>query len=61
MLVVCLTGEASRSDATVDFEVSLSCIPGSRPMILLTPVRDSDIGENMFVSLSASRQPPRLP
>ncbi|MDE0269349.1 MAG: hypothetical protein OXI96_10035, partial [Acidimicrobiaceae bacterium] len=47
--------EASRSDATVDFEVSLSCIPSGSPMILLTPVRDGNIGENMFVALSSEQ------
>ncbi len=47
--------EASRSDATVDFEVSLSCIPSNRPTILLNPVRDGNLGQNMFVSLSAQQ------
>ncbi|MDE0497509.1 MAG: hypothetical protein OXH86_09160 [Acidimicrobiaceae bacterium] len=47
--------QASRSDATVDFEVSLSCVPAGRPMILVTPVRDGLIGENMFVAFSAER------
>ncbi|MDE0117729.1 MAG: hypothetical protein OXT07_14085, partial [bacterium] len=46
---------ASRSDATVDFEVSLSCIPSRRPTILLTPVRDGNLGQNMFVFLSAQQ------
>ncbi len=45
--------EASRNDQTVDFEVSLDCIPSGRAMILLTPVRDGEIGQNIFVSLSA--------
>ncbi len=45
---------ASRSDATVDFEVSLSCIPARPPVILLTPLRDGNIGNNIFVSLSAA-------
>lgn len=44
--------EASRHDTTVDFQISLSCIPNTRPVILLTPVRDGDIGENIFVPLT---------
>ena len=44
---------ASRSDASVDFTVSLSCIPSSNPTILLTPVRDGNIGNNIFISLTA--------
>ena len=47
--------EASRSDATVDFEVSLSCIPASSPIILLSPVRDGRIGQNLFINLSADQ------
>ena len=46
---------ASRSDQSVDFEVSLSCIPARRPIILLTPLRDGDLGRNIFVDLSADR------
>ena len=44
--------EASRSDATVDFTVMLSCLPSGSQMILLVPVRDGIVGENMFISLS---------
>ena len=47
--------EASRSDASVDFEVSLSCIPASSPIILLSPVRDGRIGQNLFINLSADQ------
>ncbi|MDE0162013.1 MAG: hypothetical protein OXL98_09790, partial [Acidimicrobiaceae bacterium] len=47
--------EASRSDGTVDFEVSLSCIPSSSPTILLSPVRDGHIGQNRFVNLTADQ------
>ncbi|MDE2746198.1 MAG: hypothetical protein OXI41_09500 [Chloroflexota bacterium] len=43
---------ASRSDASVDFEVMLSCLPSGNPMILLVPVRDGIIGENLFISLT---------
>ncbi|MDE2893690.1 MAG: hypothetical protein OXN86_14450, partial [Chloroflexota bacterium] len=43
---------ASRSDASVDFEVMLSCIPSSNPTILLLPVRDGIVGQNLFVSLT---------
>ncbi|MDE0495748.1 MAG: hypothetical protein OXH86_00205, partial [Acidimicrobiaceae bacterium] len=46
---------ASRSDATVDFEVSLSCIPSRKPTILLSPLRDGRIGQNIFVNLSADQ------
>ena len=46
---------ASRSDATVDFEVSLSCIPSRKPTILLSPLRDGSIGQNIFVNLSADQ------
>ncbi len=46
---------ASRSDATVDFEVSLSCIPSSSPTILLSPVRDGRIGQNLLINLSAEQ------
>ncbi|MDE0161849.1 MAG: hypothetical protein OXL98_08925 [Acidimicrobiaceae bacterium] len=46
---------ASRSDQSVDFEVSLSCIPANSPTILLTPVRDGSIASNMFVALSAQQ------
>ncbi|MDE2891833.1 MAG: hypothetical protein OXN86_04945, partial [Chloroflexota bacterium] len=46
---------ASRSDASVDFEVMLSCIPCSTATILLTPVRDGIIGANMFISLSKTQ------
>jgi len=47
--------EASRSDTTVDFEVSLSCIPNNSPMALLSPLRDGDIGENLFIDLTAEQ------
>jgi len=47
---------ASRSDASVDFEVSLSCIPSSNPTIMLTPVRDGWIDGHVFVALT-SREP----
>jgi len=47
--------EASRGDQTVDFEVSLSCIPSSSPTILLSPVRDGHIGQNRFVNLTADQ------
>jgi len=47
--------EASRSDQTVDFEVSLSCIPASKPIILLTPLRDGNIGQNIFVDLNSEQ------
>ncbi len=43
---------ASRGDQSVDFEVSLSCIPSGSLMVLLTPVRDGKIGENLFIFLS---------
>jgi len=46
---------ASRSDASVDFEVSLSCIPSSSPTILLSPVRDGRIGQNLLINLSAEQ------
>ena len=46
---------ASRSDATVDFEVSLSCIPSRKPTILLSPLRDGNLGQNIFVNLSADQ------
>jgi len=46
---------ASRSDAAVDFEVSLSCIPASRPTILLSPLRDGNLVRNIFLHLSAER------
>jgi len=46
---------ASRSDASVDFTVMLSCIPGGNPMILMTAVRDGVIGQNMFISLSKTQ------
>ncbi|MDE0136275.1 MAG: hypothetical protein OXM54_15715, partial [Acidimicrobiaceae bacterium] len=46
---------ASRSDASVDFEVSLSCIPASSPIVLLSPVRDGRIGQNLFINLSADQ------
>uniref|UniRef100_UPI002B262E67 hypothetical protein n=1 Tax=Candidatus Poriferisodalis multihospitum TaxID=2983191 RepID=UPI002B262E67 len=46
---------ASRSDATVDFEVSLSCIPSRKPTILLSPLRDGNLGRNIFVDLSADQ------
>jgi len=49
MLVVCLTGEASRSDATADFEVTLDCKPAGTIYILLIPVRDGHIGFNNLV------------
>ena len=42
---------ASRSDASVDFTVMLSCLPNRAPTILLVPVRDGAIGQNVFVSL----------
>jgi len=47
--------EASRSDQSVDFEVSLSCIPASKPIILLTPLRDGNIGQNIFVDLNSEQ------
>ncbi len=43
---------ASRSDASVDFTVMLSCLPSRAPTILLVPVRDGAIGQNVFVSLT---------
>ncbi|MDE0351204.1 MAG: hypothetical protein OXM57_00720, partial [bacterium] len=46
---------ASRGDQSVDFEVSLSCIPGGSLMVLLTPVRDGKIGENLFIFLSGDQ------
>ncbi len=46
---------ASRGDASVDFEVSLSCIPSSSPMIVLAPVRDGDRGENQWVDLTSEQ------
>ena len=45
--------EAGRSDATVDFEISLSCIPSGTLTILLTPVRDGRIGENRRVTFTS--------
>ena len=44
---------ASRGDASVDFEVGLSCIPEARPTLLLVPVRDGEVGEYLFVDLTA--------
>ena len=46
---------ANRGDASVDFEVSLSCNPSSSPLILLSPVRDGDIGQNLFVDLTSEQ------
>ncbi|MDE0115996.1 MAG: hypothetical protein OXT07_05200 [bacterium] len=46
---------ASRGDTTVDFDVTLSCIPASRPTILLSPLRDGNLGRNIFVNLSADQ------
>ncbi len=45
--------EASRNDTTVDFQVSLSCIPDNTIMILLTPVRDGTIGQNRLITLTS--------
>ena len=45
--------EASRSDHSVDFEVSLDCIPSRSVSILLAPLRDGRLGQNTFISLSA--------
>ncbi|MDE0067083.1 MAG: hypothetical protein OXN44_09460, partial [Acidimicrobiaceae bacterium] len=47
--------EASRSDATVDFEVSLDCRPATRVMVLLLPVRDGEIGNNILVFLTSQK------
>ncbi|MDE0497538.1 MAG: hypothetical protein OXH86_09310 [Acidimicrobiaceae bacterium] len=47
--------QASRGDATVDFEVSLDCVPGGRVPVLLAPLRDGRLGENTLVALSADR------
>ncbi|MDE0374492.1 MAG: fibronectin type III domain-containing protein [bacterium] len=41
--------EASRGDTTVDFEVTLDCKPGRTVMVLLIPVRDGEIGNNILV------------
>ncbi len=46
---------ASRGDASVDFEVSLSCLPGSSPTIILTPLRDGKIDGNVFVDLTSDQ------
>ena len=43
---------ASRSDASVDFTVMLSCLPGRTPTILLVPVRDGELGQHLFVELT---------
>ncbi len=43
---------ASRSDASVEFTVMLSCLPSGSATVLVTPVRDGAITENMFVSLT---------
>ncbi len=43
---------ASRSDASVEFTVMLSCLPSRAPTILLVPVRDGHIGQNVLVSLT---------
>ncbi|MDE0135550.1 MAG: S8 family serine peptidase [Acidimicrobiaceae bacterium] len=46
---------ASRSERSVDFEVSLGCKPAGRPTILVAPLRDGILGRNIAVSLSADR------
>ncbi|MDE0222576.1 MAG: S8 family serine peptidase [Spirochaetaceae bacterium] len=46
---------ASRSDASVDFEVRLDCIPSGRATMLVTARRDGVLTEHHYVSLSGEQ------
>ncbi|MDE0214955.1 MAG: hypothetical protein OXN79_00060, partial [bacterium] len=43
---------ASRADTTVDFHISLDCKPARNPTVLLAPVRDGELGNNIYAALT---------
>ena len=47
--------EASRSDPTVDFQVSLDCKPAASLTVLLIPVRDGTVGNNILIVFTSQQ------